>query len=360
MRPVLLAKNFAKIGSRVSSKVPKFGSGRTAPYHLPIQSDPAISGARNAIRRRRPRAAQHPRLQARSGSEGVDPRSHRDGDARAVVAEHPALELLRGHRRAARPHPRRQHRAEGGRRTAIARVPTATAFTRASIASGRSASPSSCSPPWASRGMTRISARTGCCAAFASSTRRSRVVVTYDRSIDGGDIAPFDCGAVTNALVNAAWSRGLGCVINSQGIMQSPVVREHAGIADDQVIMICVAHGLARRELPGQRGRVANASRSTTRRCSSASTTGHLSRRALSRRRGVRSRNRRRRSRSHPIGLSQTAPRRHGRFLRDLELAMKAEIRTGALASLGSSLGNANERGLSIRHAFVRARLAGR
>jgi len=69
------------------------------------------------------------------------------------------------------------------------------------------------------------------------------VVVTYDRSIHGGDIAPFDCGAVTNALVNAAWSRGLGCVINSQGIMQSPVVREHANIPDDQVIMICVAMG---------------------------------------------------------------------------------------------------------------------
>jgi nitroreductase len=69
------------------------------------------------------------------------------------------------------------------------------------------------------------------------------IVVTYDRSIHGSDIAPFDCGAVTNALVNAAWSRGLGCVINSQGIMQSPVVREHAAIPDDQVIMICVAMG---------------------------------------------------------------------------------------------------------------------
>jgi len=69
------------------------------------------------------------------------------------------------------------------------------------------------------------------------------IVVTYDRSIHGGDIAPFDCGAVTNALVNAAWSRGLGCVINSQGIMQSPVVREHAQIPADQVIMICVAMG---------------------------------------------------------------------------------------------------------------------
>jgi nitroreductase len=69
------------------------------------------------------------------------------------------------------------------------------------------------------------------------------VVVTFDRSIREGDIGPFDCGAVTNALVNAAWSRGLGCVINSQGIMQSPVVREHAGIPEDQVIMICVAMG---------------------------------------------------------------------------------------------------------------------
>jgi nitroreductase len=76
------------------------------------------------------------------------------------------------------------------------------------------------------------------------------VVVTFDRSIHGGDIGPFDCGAVTNALVNAAWSRGLGCVINSQGIMQSPVVREHAGIDDDQVIMICVAMGFPDETFP--------------------------------------------------------------------------------------------------------------
>lgn len=69
------------------------------------------------------------------------------------------------------------------------------------------------------------------------------IVITYDRDLHGNDIAPFDAGAVTNALVNAAWSKGLGCVVNSQGIMQSPVVREHAGIPDDQVIMICVALG---------------------------------------------------------------------------------------------------------------------
>jgi len=69
------------------------------------------------------------------------------------------------------------------------------------------------------------------------------VVVCYDRVLHSGDIAQFDCGAVVNGLVNAAWSRGLGCVVNSQGIMQSPVVREHAGIPEDQVIMICVAMG---------------------------------------------------------------------------------------------------------------------
>ena len=69
------------------------------------------------------------------------------------------------------------------------------------------------------------------------------VIVTYDRELADSDDTAFDCGAVTTALVNAAWSRGLGAVINSQGIMQSPVVREHAGIADDQVIMKAVALG---------------------------------------------------------------------------------------------------------------------
>ena len=69
------------------------------------------------------------------------------------------------------------------------------------------------------------------------------VIITYDRVLDGSDDTPFDCGAVATALVNAAWSRGLGTVINSQGIMQSPVVREYAGIADDQVIMKSIALG---------------------------------------------------------------------------------------------------------------------
>ncbi|MEZ5939336.1 MAG: nitroreductase [Hyphomonadaceae bacterium] len=69
------------------------------------------------------------------------------------------------------------------------------------------------------------------------------VIITYDRALHGWDDAAFDCGAVSTALVNAAWSRGLGCVINSQGIMQSPVVREHAGIPEDQVIMKAIAMG---------------------------------------------------------------------------------------------------------------------
>jgi hypothetical protein len=44
-------------------------------------------------------------------------------------------------------------------------------------------------------------------------------------------------------LNTCATSRGLGAVINSQGIMQSPVVPEPAGIADDQVITKSIALG---------------------------------------------------------------------------------------------------------------------
>lgn len=69
------------------------------------------------------------------------------------------------------------------------------------------------------------------------------VVVCFDKTLEGGTIAHFDLGAVTYGLVLAAWSKGLGAVINGQGIMQSPVVREHAQIPDDQVIMTCVALG---------------------------------------------------------------------------------------------------------------------
>lgn len=69
------------------------------------------------------------------------------------------------------------------------------------------------------------------------------IVVCFDRDLLDNTIAHFDCGAVTYGLVLAAWSRGLGAVINGQGIMQSPVVREVAGIPEDQVILTCVALG---------------------------------------------------------------------------------------------------------------------
>src|SRR4029079_13419171 len=76
------------------------------------------------------------------------------------------------------------------------------------------------------------------------------VIITYDRVLASSDDTAFDCGAVATALVNAAWSRGLGAVINSQGIMQSPAVREHAGIAADQVIMKSIALGWPDHSLP--------------------------------------------------------------------------------------------------------------
>jgi len=76
------------------------------------------------------------------------------------------------------------------------------------------------------------------------------IVVTFDKTLENNDIAIFDCGAVVNCLVNAAWSKGLGCVINGQGIMQSPVVREHARIPDDEIIMSCVAMGYPADDFP--------------------------------------------------------------------------------------------------------------
>ena len=69
------------------------------------------------------------------------------------------------------------------------------------------------------------------------------IVITYDKSLEPATISHFDLGAVTYGLVLAAWTRGLGTVINGQGIMQSAVVREYAKIPDDQVIMTCVAMG---------------------------------------------------------------------------------------------------------------------
>ena len=69
------------------------------------------------------------------------------------------------------------------------------------------------------------------------------IVVCFDRDMLDNTIAHFDTGAMTFGLVLAAWSKGLGAVINGQGIMQSPVVREVVDIPEDQVILTCVALG---------------------------------------------------------------------------------------------------------------------
>jgi nitroreductase len=69
------------------------------------------------------------------------------------------------------------------------------------------------------------------------------IVVTIDAELADDTVSHFDLGAATYGLVLAAWTKGLGTVINGQGIMQSSVVREFANIPEDEVIMTCVAIG---------------------------------------------------------------------------------------------------------------------
>ena len=69
------------------------------------------------------------------------------------------------------------------------------------------------------------------------------LVLTYPKSLEPAAITQFSLGSLAYGIVLAAWERGIGCVINGQGIMQSDVVHEHAGIPDDEAIMICIAMG---------------------------------------------------------------------------------------------------------------------
>lgn len=69
------------------------------------------------------------------------------------------------------------------------------------------------------------------------------MVLTYDRVLDPGAIVHFDLGALCYGICLAAWDRGLGTVINGQGIMRSDIVREVARIPDDEVIVTCIAMG---------------------------------------------------------------------------------------------------------------------
>lgn len=69
------------------------------------------------------------------------------------------------------------------------------------------------------------------------------MVLTYDRALDPGAIVHFDLGALCYGICLAAWDRGLGTVINGQGIMRSDIVREIAKIPDDEVVVTCIAMG---------------------------------------------------------------------------------------------------------------------
>ena len=69
------------------------------------------------------------------------------------------------------------------------------------------------------------------------------VIGCIDRELEDSTEAYFDLGQFVHAMVLAAWDRGVGSVINGQGIMQSSVVRAHAQIPDDQLIVITVAMG---------------------------------------------------------------------------------------------------------------------
>ena len=69
------------------------------------------------------------------------------------------------------------------------------------------------------------------------------LVLTYDRVLDPGAVVHFDLGALSYGICLAAWDRGLGTVVNGQGIMRSEIVREEAQIPEDQVIMTCIALG---------------------------------------------------------------------------------------------------------------------
>ena len=92
-------------------------------------------------------------------------------------------------------------------------------------------------------------------------------------SIHGGDIAPFDCGAVTNALVQRR-SLVAGAGVRDQqpghhAIARGARARPHPRRSGDHDLR---RHGLSRRQLPRQRRRLHPQAGGRARPCSSAST----------------------------------------------------------------------------------------
>ena len=76
------------------------------------------------------------------------------------------------------------------------------------------------------------------------------LVLTYDSDLEPAAVTQFSLGALAYGIVLAAWERGLGCVVNGQGIMQSSVVHEHANIPESESIMICIAMGYPDESFP--------------------------------------------------------------------------------------------------------------
>ena len=76
------------------------------------------------------------------------------------------------------------------------------------------------------------------------------IVLTYERDLDPGAVVHFDLGALSYGICLAAWNRGLGTVVNGQGIMRSEIVREEAQIPASEVIMTCIALGYPNDDFP--------------------------------------------------------------------------------------------------------------
>ena len=89
------------------------------------------------------------------------------------------------------------------------------------------------------------------------------IVLTYDKILEPAAIAQFDLGAISHAICLAAWERGLGTVINGQGVMQTPVVREHAGIPETQNILTCIAMGYPNDEFSANKVKATTANEET-------------------------------------------------------------------------------------------------
>lgn len=79
------------------------------------------------------------------------------------------------------------------------------------------------------------------------------IIGCIDRNLSHSAVAYLDLGQLVYGMVLAAWDRNLGTVINGQGISQSGVVREHAKIPDDQIIVITVAMGFPADDFPANR-----------------------------------------------------------------------------------------------------------